>query len=220
MSLQDTLLSLCESLKLEHEQDANPEADVIQLLSNSASKLAKSASMGATAFHQYDRQPAFQSTALLRLPSGKHSTRSGTSARIKPSDSSYGSPDSLHSPAVSPGMSTSKASRYLQKHGVSSPTAVQQMQTVQQQDGQIQAAGVSFSLADSCSSMAGMSQKPVQQLSIPSQHVATLHEHTGLPSVNMAANAADFQQVVQGMQQVLQTVCTVLQLAAAFVLCC
>ena len=199
---------------MEHEQDAAPEADVIQLLSNSASKLAKSASMGATAFHQYDRQPAFQSTTLPRLPSGKHGMRTGTSARIKPSDSNYGSPDSLHSPVVGSGMSTSKASRYLQKHGVSSPAAVQQMQTLQQQDGPTQAAGVGFSLADSCSSMAGMSQQPMQQLLIPAQRVAMVpHQHIGMPPDNVAANAADLHQVAQGMQQVSQTVCTVLLLS-------
>ncbi len=205
--LQDILISLCQSLRLENQPDAAAEANRLaeeaQVLDLFSGKLHSDSSLNTsrTFGEQRHRQP-LHSTQV-------HQTSQHSRSNIWSSADRQGSlncsTDRLAAEAASlqscPGsimtsaMSTSKASRYLQKRVFKRPSALQQMQAFAQRHSKDSDAAACNrdSLADSCSSMTGMSYTAARQLPFALPAQTTFSQSDG--TVTAGAQQVEAQQV-------------------------
>lgn len=184
---------MCQSLRLENQPDAAAEANRLaqeaQVLGLFSDKLhSDSLSNTSRTFGGQKLRQPLRSTQV-------HQTSQHSRCNIWSSADRQGSKscstDRLAAEAASlqscPGsmmtsaMSTSKASRYLQKRVFKRPSALQQMQAFAQRHSKDSDAAVCNrdSLADSCSSMTGMSYAALQQLPLALAADATCGQSDG-----------------------------------------
>ncbi len=170
--LQDILTSLCETLRSGNQQAAAAEADSlfdeVQYLKQMAANLQNDGFAMAVREQHYRHSSgstravhAMQHSRSGVLPAIAHRVGNCSSGRLAAAASLQSCP----SLRMTSSMSTSKASRYLQKRVFKRPSALQQMQAFTERHSRESDAECNqVSLADSCSSMAGMSGTALRHL--------------------------------------------------------
>ncbi len=205
--LQDILMSLCQSLNLENQPgaaaEANRLAEEAQALDLSSDQLHCDILPNAsrTFGEQRHRQPLHSthmhqtsqhSRGNIWSSTERQASKGCSNDRLAAEAASLQScPDSMTSV-----MSTSKASRYLQKRVFKRPSALQQMQAFAQRHSKA-AACSRYSLADSCSSMTGMSHAALRQLPFALPAEATLRQFDGTGAAGTQQEEAQVQLCIQ-----------------------
>ncbi|DBB04091.1 TPA: hypothetical protein ACH3X1_013144 [Trebouxia sp. C0004] len=186
-TLQDILISLCQSLGSQNRPwaaaEANRLAEKARVLDLSSDKLRSDGlpNTSRTVGEQRHRQPLHSTQVHQTSQHSRSNTWSSTDwqgSRGCSNDRLAAEAASLQScpdSSMTSAMSTSKASRYLQKRVIERPSALQQRQACAQRHSKDSDAAACNrdSLADSCSSMSGMSYTAVRQLLFASPTEAT-----------------------------------------------
>jgi len=193
---------LCQSLRLENQHgaaaEANRLAEEAQVLDLFLDKLHSDGlpNTSRTFGEQRHRQPLHSthmhqtsqhSRSNIWSSTDRQGSKGCSNDRLAAEAASLQScPDS----SMTSAMSTSKASRYLQKRVFKRPSALQQMQAFAQRHSKDSDAAACNrdSLADSCSSMTGMSDPAFRQLPFAFPAEATFSQSGG-------TGAGDTQQV-------------------------
>ena len=139
--------------QLPQEQQVDGLASMLQTLSEHRHRQPLHSTVPSTSFQHSKRD--------MLAASGRQDEKDCSSLRL----AAPASLQSCPSWSMASSTATSKASRYLQRHVFSTPPALQQMQAHAQHGSRGSDTGFARgSLADSCSSMAGMSDVAVRQL--------------------------------------------------------
>ncbi|DBA67477.1 TPA: hypothetical protein ACH3X2_001757 [Trebouxia sp. C0005] len=195
-SLQDILISLCQSLTLDNQPgaaaEANSFAEEAQVLARLSDKLHSDGLLNTsrTLSEQRHRQPLHSthvhqqhSRSNIWSSTDQQGSKGCSNDRFAAEAASLQSCPNSDMTSV---MSTSKASRYLQKGVFQRPSALQQMQAFAQRHSKDSDAAACSrdSLADSCSSMTGMSYSAAQQLpfALPAEATFSQSDGTGAGS--------------------------------------
>lgn len=192
-------MSLCQTLRLEDHPgaaaEANRLAEEAHALDLSSDKLYSDSLPNASrAFgEQRHRQPLHSTHVHQTSQHSWSNTWSSTDRQASKNCSTdrlaaeAASLQSCPDSTMSSAMSTSKASRYLQKRVFKRPSALQQMQAFAQRHSKDSDAAACNrdSLADSCSSMTGMSYTAARQLPFALPAEATFGQSDGTVTAGM-----------------------------------